>query len=109
MAVGFVSQSIIACAMFITYVTLGNQLTAAKVFSSLALLAVLQRSVARHFPPALQKLREAKKAVEKIQVIVVIFKGCFGMYICKSLFHAINNHISSSVGSCKLFGTQIFE
>ena len=74
MAVGFVSQSIIACTMFVTYVSLGNQLTAAKVFSSLALLAVLQRSVARHFPPAVQKLREAKKALRKIQVIFVTFK-----------------------------------
>ena len=69
MTIGFVSQSVIACAMFITYVILGNNLTAAKVFSSIALLTVLQRSVARHFPPAVQKLSEAKKTVRKIQVV----------------------------------------
>ena len=69
MTIGFVSQSVIACAMFITYVILGNDLTAAKVFSSIALLTVLQRSVARHFPPAVQKLSEAKKTVRKIQVM----------------------------------------
>ena len=69
MTIGFVSQSVIACAMFITYVILGNDLTAAKVFSSIALLTVLQRSMARHFPPAVQKLSEAKKTVRKIQVM----------------------------------------
>lgn len=69
MAIAFASQSIIACAMFITYVLLGNPLTAAKVFTSVALLTVLQRSVARHFPPAVQKLNEAKKTVRKIQVM----------------------------------------
>ena len=68
MAIGFASQSMIACAVFIVYVILGNSLTAAKVFSSVALLTVLQRSMSRHFPPAVQKLSEAKKTVKKIQV-----------------------------------------
>lgn len=70
MATGFVSQSIITCAMFITYVLLGNTLSAAKVFSSVVMVAVLQRSLARNFLSALQKLNEAKKTATKIQVIM---------------------------------------
>lgn len=70
MATGFVSQSIITCAMFITYVLLGNPLNAAKVFSSVAMVTVLQRSLARHFLSAVQKLNEARKTATKIQVIM---------------------------------------
>lgn len=68
MAMDFASQNIISCITFTTYVVLGNSLTAAKVFSSIAFLNALQRSVTRHFPPAIQKLNEATIAVKRIQV-----------------------------------------
>ena len=68
MAVDFASQNIISCVTFGSYVLLGNTLTAAKVFSSIAFLNALQRSVTRHFPPAVQKLNEAKITVKRIQV-----------------------------------------
>ena len=68
MAMDFASQNIISCITFATYVMLGNTLTAAKVFSSIAFLNALQRSVTRHFPPAVQKLNEAKITVRRIQV-----------------------------------------
>ncbi|XP_022796167.1 multidrug resistance-associated protein 4-like isoform X2 [Stylophora pistillata] len=67
MAVDFASQNIISCITFAGYVLLGNTLTAAKVFSSIAFLNALQRSVTRHFPPAVQKLNEAKITVKRIQ------------------------------------------
>lgn len=65
MAVDFASQNIISCVTFGSYVLLGNTLTAAKVFSSIAFLNALQRSVTRHFPPAVQKLNEAKITVKE--------------------------------------------
>lgn len=68
MAMDFASQNIISCITFTTYVVLGNSLTAAKVFSSIAFLNARQRSVTRHFPPAIQKLNEATIAVKRIQV-----------------------------------------
>ena len=68
MAMDFASQNIISCITFTTYVVLGNSLTAAKVFSSIAFLNALQRSVTRHFPPAIQRLNEATIAVKRIQV-----------------------------------------
>ncbi|CAH3029808.1 unnamed protein product [Porites evermanni] len=70
MATGFVSQSIITCTMFITYVLLGNPVNAAKVFSSVAMVTVLQRSLARHFLSAVQKLNEARKTATKIQTFL---------------------------------------
>ena len=68
MAMDFASQNVISCITFTTYVALGNSLTAAKVFSSIAFLNALQRSVTRHFPPAIQKLNEATITVKRIQV-----------------------------------------
>lgn len=68
MAMEFASRNIISCITFTTYVVLGNSLTAAKVFSSIAFLNALQRSVTSHFPPAIQKLNEATITVKRIQV-----------------------------------------
>ncbi|XP_020629411.1 multidrug resistance-associated protein 4-like isoform X2 [Orbicella faveolata] len=70
MAMEFASQNIISCITFTTYVVLGNSLTAAKVFSSIAFLNALQRSVTRHFPPAIQKLNEATITVKRIQAFM---------------------------------------
>ncbi|CAH3158723.1 unnamed protein product [Pocillopora meandrina] len=84
MAVDFASQNIISCVTFGSYVLLGNTLTAAKVFSSIAFLNALQRSVTRHFPPAVQKLNEAKITVKRIQEFLELDELNFEKILQKS-------------------------
>ncbi|XP_078379983.1 ATP-binding cassette sub-family C member 4-like [Oculina patagonica] len=84
MAMDFASQNIISCITFTTYVMLGNSLTAAKVFSSIAFLNALQRSVTRHFPPAVQKLSEAKITVRRIQAFLELDELNFEKILQKS-------------------------
>lgn len=93
MAMDFASQNIISCITFTTYVMLGNSLTAAKVFSSIAFLNALQRSVTRHFPPAVQKLSEAKITVRRIQVSKGILLIIMPYYSLQLQLKFVNLHV----------------
>ncbi|KAM3623239.1 uncharacterized protein V6R79_008886 [Siganus canaliculatus] len=57
---------IFSISIFVTYVLLGNQLTAAKVFTTLALVSRMVYPLIR-FPWALNSILEAKVSLERIQ------------------------------------------
>ena len=68
MALEFPAQVLLCFGIFMTYLFLGNRLTAAVVFSTIAFVNALQRSVAKHLPLGVQRLKETKLSIRKIQV-----------------------------------------
>lgn len=77
MALEFPAQVVLCFGIFITFVFLGNRLTAAVIFSTIAFIYAMQRSVAKHFPLGVQRLKETKMSIRKIQVRWVRFEFSF--------------------------------
>ena len=70
MALEFPSQIILSFVTFTTFVLLGNSLTAAIIFSTIAFINVVQRSMAKYFPLGVQRLKETKISIKRIQVFL---------------------------------------
>uniref|UniRef100_H3CLC0 ATP-binding cassette, sub-family C (CFTR/MRP), member 10 n=1 Tax=Tetraodon nigroviridis TaxID=99883 RepID=H3CLC0_TETNG len=103
---------VISITTFVTYVLLGNQLTAAKVFTTLALVGMLIIPL-NSFPWVLNSILEAKVSLERIQRF---FKGPDldpgapsegGAAKGGLLLHSLSLHIHKVPASCRKRGAAV--
>ena len=64
----FSSSALISFVTFLTYVLLGNTLTAQKVFTCTALFSSIRVVMALMFPIAITLMNEGRVSIERIQV-----------------------------------------
>ena len=65
----FVASRVILFACFITYVYMGNKLSAEAVFVTMAFFNILRTSLTKYFPQGIAATAEMVVAVKRIQVL----------------------------------------
>ncbi|KAJ3584634.1 hypothetical protein NHX12_015129, partial [Muraenolepis orangiensis] len=72
MAFSFSASKLIVFITFSIYVTLGNIITASRVFYTVALYNSLRRTATLFFPAAIEKLFECRVSVQRIQTFLML-------------------------------------
>ncbi|XP_078589212.1 ATP-binding cassette sub-family C member 4-like [Branchiostoma floridae x Branchiostoma japonicum] len=72
LAFSFISVRVISLLAFVTYSLLGNPITASKVFTAIALYNVLQFTLLKFVPLAVQFLSEVLIAIDRIQNFLLL-------------------------------------
>lgn len=66
----FVASKITVFMSFMTYVLLGNTITASRVFVAVSLYGAVRLTVTLFFPAAVEKVSEAKVSIQRIKVFL---------------------------------------
>lgn len=80
MASFFVASKIILFVTFLTYVLVGNTISASRVFVTVSLYNAVRLSVTLFFPSAVEKVSEAAVSIKRIKVNFTVrqaWNGCF--------------------------------